>query len=137
MANSEIQAIMASVQLIETCGEIAMCAVDHLSRVRNAPNMIQKRIVEVEHFVEIAELIKHNPSLQTLLVANILRRAFVDADRLLKILIEIHAQSTAKRTSLVRRASKKVSNENRILAICNMLQETKALLILSVASINS
>lgn len=132
MANSETQAIMASAQLIKTCGKIAV----DFSRVRNAPNMYQRRIVAIEHFVEIAELIKHNPSLQTLLVANILRRAYADADRLLKILIELHAQPTTGKTSIVGKASKSISNENQILAICDILQETKASLILSVASIN-
>src|SRR5690348_3564649 len=96
MAGLEILGAVASaVQLADMCLKIATCAVDLFSRVRDAPETIQKRFEEVKRLIEIARLIEHNPPLQTPLIASIVTRARADADQLLKILTKIDVQPTA------------------------------------------
>jgi len=130
-------AVASAVQLADTCVKIASCAVDLFSRVRDAPVTIQKRLEEVKQLIEIARLIEHNPSLQTPLIASILARARADADQLFKILTKIDVQPTAGKVVKYWKALEGVTKEKRILAICDRLQETKASLTLSIASINS
>jgi hypothetical protein len=127
----------SAVQLADTYVKLATCAVDLFSRVRDAPETIQKRIVVVEQLLEIVRLIQHNPSLQTPLIASVLTRARADADQLFEILTKIDAQPSAGKVVKYWKALEGITREKRILAICDRLQENKALLTLYIASINS
>jgi hypothetical protein len=84
--------VASAVQLADACLKIATYAVNLFSRVRDAPETIQKRLEEVNQLIEIARLIEHNPSLQTPLIASVLNRARADADQLFKILTQIPGQ---------------------------------------------
>jgi N-terminal domain on NACHT_NTPase and P-loop NTPases len=130
-------AVASAVQLADTCMKIAICAIDLFSRVRDAPETIRKRIVAVQQLVEVARLIEHNPSLQTPLIASVLTRARADADQLFEILTKIDAQPSAGKVVKYWKALEGITREKRILAICDRLQENKALLTLYIASINS
>jgi hypothetical protein len=130
-------AVASAVQLADTCMKVATCATDLFSRIRDAPETIQKRIMAIEQLVEIARLIEHNPSLQTPLIASILTGARADADQLFEILTKIDAQPTAGKVVKYWKALEGVIKEKKILAICDRLQEIKASLTLNIASINS
>ena|SRR5437763_10968605 len=92
-------AVASAAQLADLCLKIATCAVDLFNRIRDAPEMVQKRLEEVKQLTEIARLIERNPSLQTPLIASVLTRARADADQLFKILIKIDVQPVEERWS--------------------------------------
>ena len=138
MSGLEVLGVVASAaQLADTCLKIATCAVDLFNRIRDAPETVQKRLEEVKQLTEIARLIERNPSLQTPLIASVLTRARADADQLFKILIKIDVQPAAGKVVKYWKGLEGVTKEKRILAICDRLQENKASLTLSIASINS
>lgn len=130
-------AVAGAVQLADTCLKIVTYAVDLFSRVRDAPETIRKRLEEVKQLIEIARLIEHNPSLQTPLIASVLAGACANADQLFEILTKIDRQPTDGKVAKYWKALEGITKEKRILAICVRLQENKASLTLSIASINT
>jgi hypothetical protein len=138
MAGVEVLGALAiAAQLAQQGLQIVSFISDLCSKVRDAPDSIRKQSLQVEQLIDIARLVKHNPSLQTDLVASILRNCVNEAEKLREILAQV---STAAGDGTVRKFWKALdglAEEKRILELFANLEREKSSLTLCIETISS
>jgi hypothetical protein len=132
MAGVEVfGALAAASQLTEQGLKITIFIYDLYAKIRDAPESIRKQSVQVEQLIDIARLVKHNPTLQTVLVESILRNCVAEAEKLHEILGKI---STAAKDGRVRKLWKALDGMATLFA---KLEQEKSSLALCIETIDS
>jgi hypothetical protein len=138
MAGVEVLgALAAASQLTEQGLKIAIFISDLYSKVRDAPESIRKRSVQVEQLINIAKLIEHNPSLQIDSVGSILRNCTGEAEKLKEILENISTAAGDGKARRLWKALDGVAKEKRILALFANLEREKSSLALCIETIDA
>ena len=129
-------ALAAASQLAEQGLKITGAIYDLYRKVRDAPESIRQQSVQVEQLIDIAKLIKKNPSLQTDPVSSILKSCSNEARDLLHILRGVTPAGGAYRPENIWRALAAVSKEKTIVAHLANLERGKSALALCIETID-
>ena len=107
------------------------------SKIHDAPDSIKRRTIQIQHLVEVAQLIQQNPSLQTTLIGSLLMNCIEKAKELQDVLAKVTAKLNAGKIEKYWKALGVVMKESKISELCKSLDEEKSALVLCIASIDS
>jgi hypothetical protein len=130
-------AFAAAAQLADAAIEIIQLISTFCKKVINAPRSIKARTIQVQQLIDIAQLIKRTPPLQTALIGSILKNCVKEAEDLRDVLSKLTVESDAVRVEKYWKAVVGVAKEKRILGILEKLEEERNALTLCIVSINS
>ncbi|KAK4696133.1 hypothetical protein P7C71_g1739, partial [Lecanoromycetidae sp. Uapishka_2] len=130
-------ALAAASQLAEQGLKITTTIYDIYRKVRDAPESIRKQTVQVEQLIDIAKLIKGTASLQTDLVASVLRDCTTDAHKVLHSLQQIAPGSELHAPKKLWKALAGITKEKNILEHLTKLEQGKSSLALCIATIDN
>jgi hypothetical protein len=130
-------AVAASSQLAEQCLGIIKLIAGLYLKFRNAPESIRRQTVQVEQLIAITRLVQHNPSLQTDLVASILRNCFAAAGQLEEELRKLSISAGDGKIKKIWTAIVGLTKEEKILALFERLDQEKSILALCIETIDS
>lgn len=137
MSGIEVLGVLAAASQVAEQGlKITGAIYDLYKKVRDAPESIRLQSVQVEQLIDIAKLIKKNPSLQTALVSSILNSCSNDANDLLDILRRVTPADEAYKPDKIWRALAAVSKEKTIIAHLAKLERGKSALVLCIETID-
>jgi hypothetical protein len=130
-------ALAAASQLVEQSIKVINFISDLYTKVHDTPDSIKGQIIQVEQLVDIARLIKQNPSLQTDPVASSLDSCQNEAKRLLDILLKLSVAAGDGKTKKLWKALDGITKEKKILGHLGKLEQEKSSLVLRIATIDS
>jgi hypothetical protein len=130
-------AFAAAAQLADAAIEIIQLMSTFCRKIIDTPKSIETRAIQIQQLIDIAELIKRTPPLQTALMGSILNNCVKEAEDLRDVLIKLMADSDSSRIEKYWKAIVGVAKEKRILGILEKLEEERSALTLCIASINS
>jgi hypothetical protein len=130
-------AVTSSVQLADAGLGIIKAISDLYSKVHDTPKSILKRTVQVQHLINITNLIRLNPPLQCVLIDSLLTNCRKEAEELLSLLVRLTPRPTAGRIEKCWKAVGGLAKEEKILKICERLEVEKVALTLCITNINS
>jgi hypothetical protein len=138
MSGLEILGVAASaVQLAQVTLVIVTTWSSLFLQIRDTPNIVQNRILQVKSLIDIARLIASKYHLQTKEVKIVLGRCLEKADELRDVLQGLFVEEDG---SAVKRWAKSVGGlvmERKILALMKNLEREKTALQLCISSIDS
>ena len=129
-------ALVAASQLVDQGLKITIAISDLYSKIRDTPETIQRQSLQVDQLIDIANLIKQNPSLQTHLVDAILRTCTAEAAKLPSILAKVSATTDDGRIKKAWKAVDGASKEKIILVLFAKLEQGKSSLALCIETID-
>lgn len=130
-------AVAAASQVAEQCLKIIGFISGIYKAVRDAPESIQKQVVQAEQLLGIATLIEYNVSLQTNPVTSILRSCQQEAEKLLDTLSKISIAASDGKATKLWKALDGTTKEKKILKHLETLEQQKSSLALCIATIDS
>ncbi|CZR65429.1 uncharacterized protein PAC_15329 [Phialocephala subalpina] len=107
------------------------------STLHDAPESFKRFSTQIQHLIDVARLIRQNPSLQTALISSLLMNCVEKARELEAILEKATAKLNAGKIEKYWRTLGGVMKAKRISELCASLEGEKSALSLCIASINS
>lgn len=107
------------------------------AKTRDAPELVQKQITQIEQLIDLSRLIIQNPSLQKDSVASVLSTCLKSAYEFQEVLRRISATEDDGRFEKARKAFSAVMKEKDIAQSFDDLERGKSSLILCIQAIDS
>ena len=130
-------AVAAASQITQQCIHIAKIITSLCSKIRDAPNSIRSQIVQVEQLITITSLIECNTSLQTDLMASVLRTCSETTRQLLDELSKISTSAGDGRVRRVWRGLAGLMVEDKLQGLFAQLEQRKSSLALHIGTIDA
>lgn len=138
MSGLEILGVAASaVQLAQVSLAIVTSLTSLFNQIRDAPKVVQTRLVQVQTLVEISRLIASMPQLQTAEVEAILQSCSRDAGALKDILQSLAVEKDGSSLKKWTKAVGGVVMEKKIVGLLHSLEVGKSALSLCITRIDS
>ncbi|KAL2072789.1 hypothetical protein VTL71DRAFT_12132 [Oculimacula yallundae] len=129
-------AVSAASSLFEQCGKVIKLACNIYSKYQN-PNEVKKQLVQIQQVLDLAVLIKGNPSLQTTEVESILNSCLADIHTFTIRLNKIKSNVFDTRLRKLKKSITAVMQENDIKDLFANLERHKSSLSLCIGQIDS
>ena len=134
---SILGAVAAASQVIEQAGKLAVFFNELYGKVQDAPELVRKQSTHIEQLMILSRLVKENPSLQTELIASVLRSCLKTAEPLLETLTKISIEEGDGKLRKLQKISLALTKEKRITTSLADLEREKNSLILCIQEIDS
>jgi hypothetical protein len=138
MSGLEILGVAASaVQIAQVSLAIVTSFTSLFNRIRDAPKIVQTRLVQVQTLAEISRLIASMPQLQTAEVGAILQGCSTDAEALKDVLQGLVVEKDGPSIKKWTKAAGGVVVEKKIVGLLHSLEVGKSALTLCITRIDS
>lgn len=138
MSGLEILGVAASaVQIAQVSLTIVTSFTSLFNRIRDAPKIVQTRLVQVQTLAEISRLIASMPQLQTAEVCAILQGCSTDAEALKDVLQGLVVEKDGPSIKKWTKAVGGVVVEKKIVGLLHSLEVGKSALTLCITRIDS
>lgn len=128
-------AVASAVQLAQVSLAITLSLKSLISHIRDAKDVIQLRLQQIENLIAIANIISDKPHLQTTEIHGAVQRCLKEAETLKAALAG--PADTAKRLKKLRHVFGGLAMENKIVEIMARLEREKSALVLCISTIDS
>jgi hypothetical protein len=134
---SILGAVAAASQLFEQGLKITSFLYELYGKAKEAPESIQKQTVKVEQLIDLALLVKENPSLQTEAVASILRTCLRTAEQFQKTLKKVSIADEDGKWKKAGKVASALFKDKEIIQYFDEIEKEKTSLVLCIQEIDS